>query len=316
MAIAQIQAFVKVPQNVRCRACSASLIDRTYKQPDKLSPAAGASAVVAFSDDDAVQKACKEAANDSVHFVWTQLRALGTFLGVRSQHVKQAANAEAAAKSAQQQPEKVIHPNGTAAIALDLQSTPIQQPQQQQATESSRPQQGASHRQASTSPKPDISAAAQPSSLHAQKHDSTAQTTPPVQQAAAASVNAVARSQPKAVNARPGNGTKAVAKQHHDVECSVEEEVHTHTESREVVEPSNGNSSGQEGAKSTIVHQHSLTTTKKRRRVDEHDAEAVAAAPVAIDKAPAPLTASAPTEGQQGLQNGMCLPLCWPFSVH
>ena len=279
------------------------LIDRTYQQPDKLLPAAGASAVVAFSDDDAVQKACKEAANDSVHFVWTQLRALGTFLGVRSQHVKQAANAEAAAKSAQQQPEKVIHPNGTAATALGLQSTPIQQPQQQQATESNRPQQGASHRQASTLPKPDIS-------------DSTAQNTPPVQQAAAASANAVARSQPKAVNARPGDGTRTVAKQHHHVECSVEEEVHRRTESHEVVEPSNGNSCGQEGAKSTIVHQHSLTTTKKRRRVDEHDAEAVAAAPVANDKAPAPLTASAPTESRQGLQNGRCLPLYWPLSVH
>ena len=51
--------------------------------------AAGASAVVVKEDGEAVCKACKEAANEKTDFVWTQLRALGTFLGMRAQHKKQ-----------------------------------------------------------------------------------------------------------------------------------------------------------------------------------------------------------------------------------
>ena len=51
--------------------------------------AGGASAIVVKEDSEAVAKACKEVANESTDFVWTQLRALGTFLGMRAQHNKQ-----------------------------------------------------------------------------------------------------------------------------------------------------------------------------------------------------------------------------------
>lgn len=46
-------------------------------------PAAGANAIVAVTDDEAESKACKEIAKAGTHFVWTQLRSLGTFLGTR-----------------------------------------------------------------------------------------------------------------------------------------------------------------------------------------------------------------------------------------
>ncbi len=72
--------------------------------------AAGASAVVVKEDGEAVCKACKEAANEKTDFVWTQLRALGTFLGMRAQHKKQH---PAPLQQAQQQGQQ---PNGSHAM--------------------------------------------------------------------------------------------------------------------------------------------------------------------------------------------------------
>lgn len=68
---------------------------------------AGASAVVVKEDGEAVCKACKEAANEKIDFVWTQLRALGTFLGMRAQHKKQhRAPLQQAQPQAQQQAQQ------------------------------------------------------------------------------------------------------------------------------------------------------------------------------------------------------------------
>lgn len=62
--------------------------------------AAGASAILVTNDDEAMQKACKEATNQNTDFVWTQFRALGTFLGMRAQHLKE----QQASQQQQQQP--------------------------------------------------------------------------------------------------------------------------------------------------------------------------------------------------------------------
>lgn len=245
--------------------------------------AAGASAVVAFSDDDAVQKACKEVANGSVNFVWTQLRALGTFLGVRSQHVKEAAKAAAGVQQATLPPDQHAHAsdtntNGTASEAMpdrQQQSQQHQQPQQQEVQQQGQPAEPAGSEPAaskSQAERPPSSGQAPAAQQNGNSHKAT-----PVQQAATAPANAVASSQPNAANSHSngaGPQAKPVAERHRH---TVEEEVHQHTESHEVVEPSNGDSPGQQGATSTIVHRHSLT--KKRKRTDEHEAEAVAAAP-------------------------------------
>lgn len=68
--------------NRRC-----TLIDRTDMLNRHVT--GGASAIVVKEDSEAVAKACKEVANESTDFVWTQLRALGTFLGMRAQHNRQ-----------------------------------------------------------------------------------------------------------------------------------------------------------------------------------------------------------------------------------
>jgi len=75
--------------------------------------AAGASAVVVKEDGEAVSKACKEAANEKTDFVWTQLRALGTFLGMRAQHKKQH---QAPLQQAQQQGQQAQQPSGSHAM--------------------------------------------------------------------------------------------------------------------------------------------------------------------------------------------------------
>lgn len=267
---------------------------------------------MAFSDDDAVQKTCKEAGNDSVHFVWTQLRALGTFLGVRSQHVKEAANAAAAAQKAAQLPTREAHGSDSNGNATGPQQ---QNPQQQHDFADAAKSEAAAGRPKASSPPEPNQESAQPSSSaaspHVQDPDSDKQTKP-VQQNATASADAAANSQAAGRSAQSGGNksqsdagqpqAKAVAKEHRHVEKSVEEEVHQRTETHEVAEPSNGSASEQPGAKATVVHQHSLTTTKKRKRVDEHEAEAMAAAPVADDKSPL----AEASDGPQDLTDGLC----------
>ena len=268
---------------------------------------------MAFNDDDAVQKTCKEAGNDSVHFVWTQLRALGTFLGVRSQHVKEAANAAAAAQKSAQLPTGEAHGSDSNGNATGPQQ---QNPQRQHdSADAAKSEAAAGRPKASIPPEPNQESA-QPSpsaaSPHVQDPDSDKQRKPSVQQNAAASADAAATSQAAGSSAQSGDNksqsdagqpqAKAVAKEHRHVEKSVEEEVHQRTETHEVADPSNGSASGQPGAKATVVHQHSLTTTKKRKRVDKHEAEAMAAAPVADDKSP---LAEAP-DGPQDLTDGLC----------
>lgn len=87
--------------------------------------AAGASAVVVREDGEAVCKACKEAANEKTDFVWTQLRALGTFLGTRAQHKKQH---PAPLLQAQQQAQQAQQPSGSHAMEPqnDSTSSPLQ----------------------------------------------------------------------------------------------------------------------------------------------------------------------------------------------
>lgn len=87
--------------------------------------AAGASAVVVKEDGEAVCKACKEAANEKTDFVWTQLRALGTFLGMRAQHMKQQ---QAPLQQSQRQGQQSQQPSGSHAMEAqsDRTSRPLQ----------------------------------------------------------------------------------------------------------------------------------------------------------------------------------------------
>ena len=79
--------------------------------------AAGASAVVVEEDGEAVCKTCKEAANEKTDFVWTQLRALGTFLGMRAQHKKQhPAPLQQTQQQPQQKAQQAQQPNGSHAM--------------------------------------------------------------------------------------------------------------------------------------------------------------------------------------------------------
>ena len=91
--------------------------------------AAGASAVVVKEDGEAVCKACKEAANEKTDFVWTQLRALGTFLGMRAQHKKQhLASLQQGQQQGQQQAQQAQQPSGSHAMEAqnDGTSSPLQ----------------------------------------------------------------------------------------------------------------------------------------------------------------------------------------------
>ena len=81
-------------------------------------PAAGASAVIATSDDEALSKVCKEVAKAGTDFVWTQLRSLGTFLGSRAAYKQQRQRAQPLSQqpgSQEQQVQPTVKPTaGTA----------------------------------------------------------------------------------------------------------------------------------------------------------------------------------------------------------
>ncbi|DBB13243.1 TPA: hypothetical protein ACH3X3_004988 [Trebouxia sp. C0006] len=95
------------------RRCT--LIDRTDMLNRHVT--AGASAVVVKEDGEAVCKTCKEAANEKTDFVWTQLRALGTFLGMRAQHKKQhPAPLQQTQQQPQQKAQQAQQPNGSHAM--------------------------------------------------------------------------------------------------------------------------------------------------------------------------------------------------------
>ena len=81
-------------------------------------PAAGASAVVATDDEEALSKSCKEVAKAGTDFVWTQLRSLGTFLGGRAAQKQQQQRAKTLSQqqaSQEQQAQPVVQPSSGAA---------------------------------------------------------------------------------------------------------------------------------------------------------------------------------------------------------
>lgn len=90
-----------------------------------LCPAAGASAVVATDDEEALSKTCKEVAKAGTDFVWTQLRSLGTFLGTRAAQKQQRQRAQTQSQQGQQaqpqdnpSPAAAASPNDAAAVAV------------------------------------------------------------------------------------------------------------------------------------------------------------------------------------------------------
>lgn len=81
-------------------------------------PAAGASAIVATEDEEALAKTCKEVAKAGTDFVWTQLRSLGTFLGSRAAHKQQQQRAQTLSQQQtvqEQQSQPVAQPSSGAA---------------------------------------------------------------------------------------------------------------------------------------------------------------------------------------------------------
>ncbi|KAL3156377.1 hypothetical protein ABBQ38_000691 [Trebouxia sp. C0009 RCD-2024] len=82
--------------NKRC-----TLVDRTDMLNRHVT--AGASAVVAVTDDEAESKACKEIAKPGTDFVWTQLRSLGSFLGIRESMKQKQQQAQSLLQQEEQQ---------------------------------------------------------------------------------------------------------------------------------------------------------------------------------------------------------------------
>ncbi len=72
--------------------------------------------MVVKEDCEAVCKACKEAANEKTDFVWTQLRALGTFLGIRAQHKKQHQAPLQQGQQQEQRAQQAQQPSGSHAM--------------------------------------------------------------------------------------------------------------------------------------------------------------------------------------------------------
>lgn len=77
-------------------------------------PVAGASAVVATDDEEALAKTCKEVAKAGTDFVWTQLRSLGTFLGTRAAQKQQQQRAQTLSQQGQQSQPQVNPSTGAA----------------------------------------------------------------------------------------------------------------------------------------------------------------------------------------------------------
>ena len=83
-------------------------------------PAAGASAIVASTDEEAESKTCKEIAKPGTDFVWTQLRSLGSFLGVREsliqkqQQLESMSQQEATPEQAQSESQRTAAAEGDA----------------------------------------------------------------------------------------------------------------------------------------------------------------------------------------------------------
>ena len=77
-------------------------------------PVAGASAVVATDDEEALSKTCKEVAKAGTDFVWTQLRSLGTFLGTRAAQKQQQQRAQTLSQQGQQSQPQVNPSPGAA----------------------------------------------------------------------------------------------------------------------------------------------------------------------------------------------------------
>ena len=214
--------------------------------------AGGASAIIATADEEAVQKACKEAANENTDFVWTQLRALGSFLGIRAQHKKQ---------------------------QYALQQQPQQQPQQQQPTS---PNHGMSQAAAGpdgkgTSEQPDkgnaIPARRQQSQAMAQDVQRA------VNGAMANGKNAQHNSSACGGDANPADPANADAKSapstleqngraSHEQAASTTEE---HTEEHKYVKTEQ-DEAGNQQAKAEVVQKSTTTQVKKRKRVEQSSA--------------------------------------------
>lgn len=289
------------PSPGRCCGQSTALLFFFIPCLDDRWSAAGASAIVALSDGDAVQKACKEAANEPVNFVWTQFRGLGTFLGARAQHKREAAAASTKADAA---------PAHAAGASRDNESAPAMGKQHQR-------------QQSGSPPSPTETDAVDLSSANANQQPSVSSSAPqqspagvPSQVPAGCS-NPSASSQLQSAPAQlsvtgPETG---IAQQHQRVECSIQEEVRHHAEVHEVAEGEN-NQSGQRkrqhGTESKIVHQHSMTVTKKRRIVDEtQKTEAVAAPELAVKPEAEPVAAAEANGNQQHPPEGIN-----PWSSH
>ena len=88
-------------------------------------PAAGASAIVATEDEEALAKTCKEIAKAGTDFVWTQLRSLGTFLGSRAAHKQQQqqpAQTQSQQQAVQEQQAQPVAQPSSSAVASPNQS--------------------------------------------------------------------------------------------------------------------------------------------------------------------------------------------------
>lgn len=194
----------------------------------------GASAIVVKEDSEAVGKACKEVANDSTDFVWTQLRALGTFLGMRAQHNKQ---------QQQQQPQQQCQQS-------QLQDPP---PQQQPHGGDNNGPQG----NGSSSP--------------IERHHSDAMAQEVAEEVDGAMDTARAQGNGDGTGNVSGSDAGGEAQQDKATQEQAASTKEEHTEEHKVVK-TDQDAAGNQQAKAEVVHKTTTTKVKKRKRVEQTSA--------------------------------------------